>query len=689
MHDQNHKTTSLQRHLSFSLSGILIGMLCSFLIMSIGRLCFIHSFTYEAVAKTLHTEVFLNFVEKCVLFDVKYAAQAFLPALVGAFFLSFRPYLRRLYAKIFWLLNLTGFLYVLLFTVINYYYYLTYSRIIDVFFFSFLKEDPIATLKTLYQDYPLLQGSIALVLATIAYMWIFPRLQTKLADRLYIPKSGFKKICFVFCLTALYVLAIRGSLGTFPLRQNSSQVSSDPLVNLSVPNGPAAFHWARGWAKQQAIIPEISLAKLQDDYAFLNVKIDENSLYDPLLFTTAKNEFLESNPPDIVISVQESMSTHMSLYDDEQKRDLLGRLRPHIKEDIFFNNFLSEGNGTMDSLIRMLLSTPDLNLSTSTQGGRDYVTNALRPFKEKGYKIVFVTGCQGSWRDMSNYFLRIGVDEIYEENTLKRLYPDATSFAWGVDDEYMWRGVLKVLREKHQSPLLILTLSISNHPPFRVAANVEPKTIALTEEELKRFPYPNTATLFATFRYANDQLGAFISEIKKDETLSKRTFLAVTGDHNMRGIGYDAHPDEMALGHAVPFYMYIPNAYRDHDSINYDPKHWGSQKDIFATVAAHTLSEGRMYTFGCDLLGNDKDCKFPYAYNNNAAVPWDGNYVCNIAEGFDFKALKLTGKNDLRAYTDPKLDAAQAPLCQKAEALSVLQRDLYFYQAKKGPMLKK
>ncbi len=134
MHDQNHKTTSLQRHLSFSLSGILIGMLCSFLIMSIGRLCFIHSFTYEAVAKTLHTEVFLNFVEKCVLFDVKYAAQAFLPALVGAFFLSFRPYLRRLYAKIFWLLNLTGFLYVLLFTVINYYYYLTYSRIIDVFF---------------------------------------------------------------------------------------------------------------------------------------------------------------------------------------------------------------------------------------------------------------------------------------------------------------------------------------------------------------------------------------------------------------------------------------------------------------------------------------------------------------------------------------------------------------------------
>lgn len=681
------KTCTFQQHLKFSLSGILLGMFIAFVIMSVGRVIFISNFTYEAIAKTFNTEVFEKFVEKSVLFDIKYASQAYIPAMLCAFLLSFTNKLRTSFKRIFWLLNLLGFLYVLLFTIINYYYYLTYNRIIDVFFFSFLQEDPVATTKTLYQDYPLVQGVLALICAILVYLWSFPKFQRLLATKLWIPSSVTLKTVFIIIILALYALAIRGSLGTFPLRQNSSQVSSDPLVNLSVPNGPAALHWARGWAKQQAIIPDVSLEQLQKDYAFINAKVDQNTLYDPLLFKTQKNDFLEDNPPDIVISVQESMSTHMSLYDDPQKRDLFGRLRRHTQEDYWFTNFLSEGNGTMDSVIRLLLSTPDLNLSTSTQGSREYITNALKPFKDKGYKVVFVTGCQGSWRDMSNYFLRIGMDEIYEENTLKQWYPDATGFAWGVDDEYMWRGVLKVLREKHDKPLLVFTLSISNHPPFRVAENVEPKTIELSEEELKRFPYPNTTTLFATYRYANDQLGAFLSEIKKDPILSKRTFIAATGDHNMRGIGYDAHPDEMALGHAVPFYMYIPKAYKEHDNIVYDPKHWGSQKDIFATVASHTLSEGRLYTFGCDLLGDSTKCKFPYAYNNNAGVPWDGKYVCNIAEGFQFEALTLKGTKDLRALTTPTLSSDEAPLCKKIKDLSILQRDLYYYQAKNGPKL--
>ena len=481
--------------------------------------------------------------------------------------------------------------------------------------------------------------------------------------------------------------ALRGSFGTFPLRQNSAQVSSDPLVNLSVPNGPAALHWARKWARQQAVIPEVEISQLQKDYEALGIKAPSaDDLYAPLEFTTPKNEFLEKNPPDLVISVQESMSTHMSLYDDAQTRDLFGQLRHHIKEDFWFRNFLSEGNGTMDSLTRILLEVPDLNLSTSTQGERDYITNALRAFKEKGYRIVFVTGCQGSWRDMNNYFRRIGMDEVYEMSTLLQWYPDATSFAWGVDDEYMWRGVLKVLREKHDQPLLVFTLSISNHPPFRVAENVEPKTIELSTEELKRFPYPNTTTLFATYRYANDQYGRFIDEIKKDPKLADHTILAATGDHNMRGIGYDAYPDELALGHAVPFYMYIPRIYQEHDTVIYDPKQWGSQKDLFATVASHSLSHAKMHTLGCDLLGDKDSCRYQFAFNSEAAVPWNSGYVCDLSGIFQFNALKLKDDtDDLRAIASPALK--DAPLCKKAQAFSKLERDLYYYQAKHGPKL--
>lgn len=682
MKTPENQTLSLNDHLRFSISGIALTMLLMFVIMSIGRAVFIHAYTAEAIAR-LSGKPFWDFFSKCVLFDLKYAAQSCIPMLLCAILLTFTSRLRQGYRRIFWILNLVAFLYVFLLEIINYYYYLTYSRIIDVFFFAFLKEDPVATTITLYQDYPLVQGLIAIVICTLAYLWGYVRLHGKCARALKIPARASGRIVLVVILIALYALAIRGSLGTFPLRQNSAQVSSDPLVNLSVPNGPAALHWARKWAVQQREVPSVTAEDIRADYAALGLEPDAEDLYAPLELEIPYNAFREQNPPDIVFSVQESMSTHMFTYDDEVKRDLYGALRKHAREDFWSFNFLSEGNGTMDSLIRMLLEVPDNNLSTSTQGERDYVTNSLKVFKEKGYRIVFVTGCQGSWRDMNTYFRRIGMDEIYEMATLQQWYDDTTSFAWGVDDEYMWRGVLKVLREKHDQPLLVFTLSISNHPPFRVAENVEPKTVALSEEELGRFPYPNTTTLFATFRYANDQYGKFIDAVKADPELKDHVILAATGDHNMRGIGYAAHPDELALGYAVPFYMYVPKAYQEHDDIDFKPENWGSQKDLFATVASHTLSDARMHTLGCDMLSNRDKCRFPYAFNAEAAVPWGEDHVCNLAGTFSFKALKFSG-DGLKTLTEGLDEAGK---CDGAEALSQLEKHLYYYQAKHGPKL--
>ena len=675
---------AVKDRLGWVFSGVLIGMIVCFVIMTTGRALFVHAFTMQAISKLHGAELYV-FIKTSLLFDLKYAAQAFIPALaLGILCAPFRRGFN-VYSKCFWFLNLGGFLYILLFTVINHFYYLTYNRIIDVFFFAFLKEDPIATTKTMYEDYPLVSGSLAIIAVSAVYLYLFPKVQKRLARVFPMPEGLAKISVWSFVLVILFSLSVRGSLGTFPLRQNSAQISSDPLVNATVPNGPAALHWAREWAEEQMVIPDISAKDIVKDYKALGIKALASDLYVPLEYTTPKNSYLEENKPDVVVSVQESMSTHMFSYDREG-RDLYGELRKHLKDDFWFWNFLSEGNGTMDSLTRILLEVPDLNLSTSSQADRDYICNALKPFHDQGYRVVFVTGCIGSWRNMDTFFRSIGIDEVYERSSLKKWFRDTTEFAWGVDDEYMFLGALKILRERgdDKRPILLLTLSISNHPPFRVAPGVEPKTIELSKKELERFPYPNTTTLFATFRYANDQLGKFFSAVKNDPALADRTILAATGDHNMRGIGYSAYPEELALGHAVPFIIHIPKALQDHDKISFDPKRWGSQKDLFTTVSSHALSGAKMHTFGCDLLSDPKDCRFPYAFNANAAVPYDSGYACNILDGFSFKAIKLTGTG---LMADP-LSTGDPTQCDDALAFSKLQRDLYYYQAKHGPKLK-
>ena len=47
----------------------------------------------------------------------------------------------------------------------------------------------------------------------------------------------------------------------------------------------------------------------------------------------------------------------------------------------------------------------------------------------------------------------------------------------------------------------------------------------------------------------------------RSSTAEYLTYIAATGDHKLRGIGYLDHPDEAMFGHAVPFYLYIPEKY--------------------------------------------------------------------------------------------------------------------------------
>ena len=173
------KAGNAQKRLRFVFSGVLLGMIACFIIMEAGRAAFIHAFTSESISK-LHGLEFWVFLKTSVLFDLKYAAQAYIPALALGVILAISARTFSIYRRCFWLLNLAGFLYILLFTVINHFYYLTYDRIIDVFFFAFLKEDPVATTKTMYEDYPLVSGSLAVISFTALYLFAFPKIHRRL-----------------------------------------------------------------------------------------------------------------------------------------------------------------------------------------------------------------------------------------------------------------------------------------------------------------------------------------------------------------------------------------------------------------------------------------------------------------------------------------------------------------------------
>ncbi len=241
--------------------------------------------------------------------------------------------------------------------------------------------------------------------------------------------------------------------------------------------------------------------------------------------------------------------------------------------------------------------------------------------------MVYITAGNGGWRDFDTFLRHLGVDEFADENTLKHRYPEAESATWGVPDEFMFRYAAEKLSEAQKSgkPVFIMMLSVTNHPPYKLPQPDKIQDFGLTQAEQSRLANlaenPELNEIFNTFRYANDQLGGFIDKVKN---ASPDTIIAATGDHNMRAVGYPK-PTEAALGHAVPFYLYVPEPYRR--NAVFRPERAGSHKDIMPTLYELSLSERSYYSNGCNLLAEKQDKPWcGYGYNTEVAVLDDGFY---------------------------------------------------------------
>ncbi|MGN1280776.1 MAG: LTA synthase family protein [Succinivibrio sp.] len=658
-------------------SVIASGVIFCFALTFICRLAILFSFCSEAFSDISLGEQ-LNFFVLSARYDIKVILIAYaLPLLcsICLFSLSFFDRLTkaiRLYSHIVVLIFF-------IFSVINFFYFKTYDSSINTFIFAISKEDPLAVVKTIVNDYPVISGSVAILIACYIYSFISPRLIQAVRRYIRIPADRkYLTALFLFIVAACFVL-IRGSFGTFPLRQLNAQVCDKPSINSNLPSGVLAFYWAYQWEKNSLNIPLVDTQEIADTYRELGIKInkdDFSSLFSPLKNRSSKNQFLKDNPPDIVFNVMESMSYHLLTYDNGKDIDLLGALREHIDKDMFFTNFISEGDGTSDSLTRLMLSVPDLNLSTSAHANKKYICNIVDDFKNAGYETIFITASSSSWRNYDNFLRIIGFDRVIERSNVIRDFPDATSGAWGIDDEYLFKETFKVLKEKHDKPRFIMTLSITNHPPYRLPKHVDVQEVNIDDKSLERFSYSNTKTIFATFRYANDELGKFISAVKTDPELSSKTYIAATGDHNLRGIGYSDHPDELVFGHAVPFYLYMPDQYIKETKVKYNRNRAGSHKDIISTILHHATSEHTFYSFGCDML-SDRKCNFPYSYNGSVVVKHGQKYACSLYSPYEGIAYRFSREGNMKVFSK-KIDAS----CSQEAAMRRISEQLYYFQAK-------
>lgn len=518
-------------------------------------------------------------------------------------------------------------------SVTNIVYIRFFGRPFDSFVFHGLGYGAGKTLDSVAAlgDFPVAVG--ALFILSILAIWTCSAgfvLIERHTQNMMVSKRRFWML-FMAALIA-YLSLGRGTLTTFPLSQKHLIASSVSAVNNLVPNGLVAIYYGYQDFRRSK---DFGLASDDEGRqlfeAFYGVAPGPSSLFPQFFVHTGKSDLLRTDPPDVVLNLVESLGQGLLLDRFNGAALLAGALAPHLKQDHYFQHFLPAHNDTQKSVLSLLINSEHTEISYSSHQYTKLETSAAQVFKRSGYRTIFIyAGFEGT-KNRSDYFKRQGFDAFIGARQLKRLYPEMEMTVWGGDDRYVYDQAIELLKNRRtdSEPLFIVTLSVTNHPPYKLPGHAAVGAVQPSKALASKLGALPMASM-ETFRYTNDHLGYFLKRIKESR-LREKTIVAVTGDHAVRGLEY--RPLDALHEVSVPLYFYIPKRFEP-EVTKGATEAVASHKDVMPTLYHLALSEARYPNLGRNLLVQ-KDAAGPhnFGYHSDYLVVGDRAYGAPGPEG--------------------------------------------------------
>jgi phosphoglycerol transferase MdoB-like AlkP superfamily enzyme len=461
---------------------------------------------------------------------------------------------------------------------------------------------------------------VVCLITTWLSFWLYRKMGGKIRHGFngYTFKASWSSLMAIVIPILVLIILGRGSISTFPLSHRHLTVSSETAVNNLVPNGIVALYYGyREFKHSKSMAPASDITGRELFQSFYGRPAEQNDLFPQFFTRTEKSNFLENNPPHVVLNLMEGMANSLLNPGFTGGIDLAGQLRSHLRSDYYFTNFLPAHDDTQKSLVSMLVNTEYGEISYSLHRNTPLETSVARVFKRAGYQTIFVYAGFEGLSNRSQYFKVQGFDEFIGAHQLKALYPMMEESVWGGQDQFVFEEVYRRLISHKSSapPLFIVTLTITNHPPYQSPDGYGP-IVSKIPNHLKARLQDLPKESLNTFLYSNDQLGYFISKVK-GSSIKQNTIIAATGDHGIRGMRYD--DDERLQEISVPLYIYIPEKYKPIGAP--DENQIASHKDIMPTLFNTSLSEANYLNLGRNLLSpTDEEPVHDFAYHANYLI---------------------------------------------------------------------
>ena len=538
---------------------------------------------------------------------------------------------------------------------VDFFYFKFFQSHLNVLLFGIVNDDTKAVMTSVWTDYPVIK--VLLIITSV--MWLLTYLVSNIMSREYnVGAKGLVfKAAFVISLLGVYGLAMRGSIGVFPLQNDDTTISPNNFVNTMTING--VFSLKVAFKEKERYKIDTDIPKMLGQYGFktpqealsiyLNKPVTEDKEFQKLLLAkTQSNPFLKENPPHVIFLQMESMSNYyLDLHSKEM--NLLGTLEKELPNLILLRNFLSCTNGTIHTLEGIMINSPRTPISQSPYMNRSLSSSSALPFLNAGYQTTYITGGKLGWRNLDKFVGRQYFQAVEGSATLLAEVKNAKAWEWGVHDEFLFERIFNKLEKSSGKPQFIYAMTISNHTPFAVPDTYKPYKISITEDIRKRLRTNEDIAIknFTGYQYANDTLGRLIQRIRTSP-YGNNTIVVATGDHNTLQL-FDFTDSQLLQKLSVPLVMYVPEKYRPKQPI--DATVFSSHKDIFPTIFNLALSDATYLKSGNNLFDAASTDSFAVnnynvAMNKEGAVLIQGNNLYYKWKNDDGASLEPTNLKD-------------------------------------------
>lgn len=478
-------------------------------------------------------------------------------------------------------------------------YFKEYNDQFNYFLFNLYYDDTTAIMRTIWAEHNLLLNLLIATGISVAGIKLSRAvvrsgfMARERLDSLRFPVIA--KAAITLVIIALVVIGIRGSAGRRPVQLKDAAVTKDVFLNKAVPNPFFALYYAVQEHRQRTretgiatFLPDADVRAAAQKLYGIPAKYDN---LDDYLKKTAGGA---KNPParHIFLLVMESYDA-WPLLEKYASLRLAENLKALTRDGLAVRNFLPASGGTMQSFAAIMTGLPYATIEINYQDSArsTFPSSLAEIFKRLGYRTRLFYGGFLSWQRIGEFSSAQGFDELYGAPHMKG---GASTYEWGVDDEYLFDFMLRTVDD--EAPSFNLVLTTSYHPPYRL--DVFQKGYPVTEipnEVAPMFDGSVNLKILGHLWYSDQCLGNFVGQAEKK---LPRALFAITGDHYGRKF-INAKPDVFERS-AVPFILYGKEVLK---GVALPPRTAGSHIDIGPTLVELAAPKGfTYYAAGSNLL---------------------------------------------------------------------------------------